>query len=504
MSNEIKKLSPFINGQFVQSATEKYTDAFNPSTGEVIAKVPCCTADEVEGAIAAAKAAYPAWSGMPVMKRVQILYKMRELINLHMDELTELLALENGKAWEEAKGDVLKAKEGTEQAISAPSLMMGESMMEASKGFDTVSYRESMGVFAGIVPYNFPAMIPMGWMTPICIACGNTIVIKAATFVPQSALRFAELYKEAGLPDGVLNIVTCSRNEAEIFLTHPDIKGVSFVGSTSVGKHIYETAAGNGKRVQALCEAKNHALVMADAPIERTAAGIINSAFGCGGQRCMALPSIVVEESIADALTAKIKELAEKMVVGPAYDKATGLGPVINAKHKKFVCDWIQKGIDEGAKVILDGRDVVVKGYENGYYIGPTILDHVTPEMSVGQKEVFGPVLCIKRVKSFEEGLKMMNDNEFANGSVIYTQNGYFAREFARHTDGGMVGVNVGIPVPVGVFPFSGHKNSFFGDLHCLGKDGYRFYTETKVVTTRWFDEEEGKKEETSTWDGTI
>lgn len=504
MSNEIKKLSPFINGQFVQSATEKYTDAFNPSTGEVIAKVPCCTADEVEGAIAAAKAAYPAWSGTPVMKRVQILYKMRELINLHMDELTELLALENGKAWEEAKGDVLKAKEGTEQAISAPSLMMGESMMEASKGFDTVSYRESMGVFAGIVPYNFPAMIPMGWMTPICIACGNTIVIKAATFVPQSALRFAELYKEAGLPDGVLNIVTCSRNEAEIFLTHPDIKGVSFVGSTSVGKHIYETAAGNGKRVQALCEAKNHALVMADAPIERTAAGIINSAFGCGGQRCMALPSIVVEESIADALTAKIKELAEKMVVGPAYDKATGLGPVINAKHKKFVCDWIQKGIDEGAKVILDGRDVVVKGYENGYYIGPTILDHVTPEMSVGQKEVFGPVLCIKRVKSFEEGLKMMNDNEFANGSVIYTQNGYFAREFARHTDGGMVGVNVGIPVPVGVFPFSGHKNSFFGDLHCLGKDGYRFYTETKVVTTRWFDEEEGKKEETSTWDGTI
>ncbi len=504
MSNEIKKLSPFINGQFVQSATEKYTDAFNPSTGEVIAKVPCCTADEVEGAIAAAKAAYPAWSGTPVMKRVQILYKMRELINLHMDELTELLALENGKAWEEAKGDVLKAKEGTEQAISAPSLMMGESMMEASKGFDTVSYRESMGVFAGIVPYNFPAMIPMGWMTPICIACGNTIVIKAATFVPQSALRFAELYKEAGLPDGVLNIVTCSRNEAEIFLTHPDVKGVSFVGSTSVGKHIYETAAGNGKRVQALCEAKNHALVMADAPIERTAAGIINSAFGCGGQRCMALPSIVVEESIADALTAKIKELAEKMVVGPAYDKATGLGPVINANHKKFVCDWIQKGIDEGAKVVLDGRDVVVKGYENGYYIGPTILDYVTPEMSVGQKEVFGPVLCIKRVKSFEEGLKMMNDNEFANGSVIYTQNGYFAREFARHTDGGMVGVNVGIPVPVGVFPFSGHKNSFFGDLHCLGKDGYRFYTETKVVTTRWFDEEEGKKEETSTWDGTI
>lgn len=503
-NNDVKTLRPFINGQYVESKTEKYTDAFNPSTGEVIAKVPCCTADEVEAAIASAKEAYKGWSATPVMKRVQVLYKMRELIMENIDELTELLAKENGKAWEEAKGDVLKAKEGTEQAISAPSLMMGESLMDASRGFDTVLYNEPLGVFAGIVPYNFPAMIPMGWMAPMCIACGNTIVIKAATFVPQSALRFAELYKEAGLPDGVLNIVTCSRNEAEIFLNHQDIKGVSFVGSTAVGKHIYKTAAGNGKRVQALCEAKNHALVLEDAPIERTAAGIINSAFGCGGQRCMALPAIVVQDSIADKLVAKIKELASNLKLGPAYDKTSQLGPVINAGHKKFVSDWIQKGIDEGAEVVLDGRDAVVEGYENGFYLGATILDKVTPEMSVGQKEVFGPVLCIKRVKTFEEGLKIMNDNEFANGSVIYTQNGHYAREFSRHTDGGMVGVNVGIPVPVGMFPFSGHKNSFFGDLHCLGKDGYRFYTETKVVTTRWFDEEEAKKEVTSTWDGTI
>ncbi|MCP1109412.1 malonate-semialdehyde dehydrogenase (acetylating)/methylmalonate-semialdehyde dehydrogenase [Lachnospiraceae bacterium PF1-21] len=503
-TNDVKRLRPFINGEFIESKTEVYNDAFDPSTGEVIAKVPCCTAAEVEQAIASAKEAYKGWSATPVIKRVQVLYKMRDLIEQNIDELTELLARENGKAWAEAKGDVLKAKEGTEQAIAAPSLMMGESLMDASSGFDTVLYNEPLGVFAGIVPYNFPAMIPMGWMAPMCIACGNTIVIKAATFVPQSALRFAELYKEAGLPDGVLNIVTCSRNEAEIFLNHPDVKGVSFVGSTSVGKHIYKTAAGNGKRVQALCEAKNHALVLEDAPIERTAAGIINSAFGCGGQRCMALPAIVVQESIADALVAKIKELAQKLVVGPAYDKASQLGPVINANHQKSVNDWIQKGIDEGAKVVLDGRQTVVEGYENGFYIGPTILDEVTPEMSVGQKEIFGPVLCVKRVKTFEEGLKLMNDNEFANGSVIYTQNGYYSREFARHTDGGMVGINVGIPVPVGMFPFSGHKNSFFGDLHCLGKDGYRFYTETKVVTTRWFDEEEAKKEETSTWDGTI
>ena len=501
MSGE-KKLKLFINGQFVESETDKYNDAYNPSTGEVIAKVPCCTRDEVEQAIAAARAAFPSWSGTPVIKRVQILYKLRDLLDKHMDELTRLVATENGKAWEEAQGDVLKAKEGTEQAIAAPSLMMGESLMNASTGFDTVLYREPLGVFAGIVPFNFPAMIPMGWMTPICIACGNTIVIKAATFTPQSCLYIAKLYKEAGIPDGVINIVTCSRNEAEIFLEHPDIKGVSFVGSTSVGLHIYETAAKNGKRVQALCEAKNYALVLEDAPIERTAAGIINAAFGCAGERCMALPVIVVQESIADKLVAAIVEKAKEIKVGPAYEKTTAMGPVVNAGHKKFVEGWIQKGIEEGAKVVLDGRNCKVPGYENGFYIGPTILDHVSPGMAVGDSEVFGPVLCVKRVKDFQEGLSLMNANPFANGSVIFTQNGYYASEFARKTDGGMVGINVGIPVPVGMFPFTGHKKSFFGDLHCLGKDGYRFYTETKAVTCRWFDEEEMKKEKVSTWDG--
>ncbi|MDR1637798.1 MAG: CoA-acylating methylmalonate-semialdehyde dehydrogenase [Treponema sp.] len=502
--SETKILKPFINGQFVASKTQKYTDAYNPSTGEIIAKVPCCTKEEVVEAIGAAKAAFPAWSGTPVLKRVQILYKLRDLLVEHMDELTHLVALENGKAWEEAQGDVLKAKEGTEQAIAAPSLMMGESLMDASSGFDSALYREPLGVFAGIVPFNFPAMIPMGWMTPICIACGNTIVIKAATFTPQSCLRIVELYKEAGLPDGVINIVTCSRNEAELFLEHPDIKGVSFVGSTAVGLHVYQTAAKNGKRVQALCEAKNHALVLEDAPIERTAAGIINAAFGCAGERCMALPVVAVQESIADKLVAAIVEKAKQIKVGPAYDKSTGMGPVVNAGHKKFVEDWIQKGIDEGAKLLLDGRNCRVPGFEKGFYIGPTILDQVKPGMTVGDSEVFGPVLCIKRVKDFKEGLALMNANPFANGSVIFTQNGHYAREFARHTDGGMVGINVGIPVPVGVFPFAGHKRSFFGDLHCLGKDGYRFYTETKVVTTRWFDEEEKKAGKVSTWDGTI
>lgn len=502
--NDVKKIRYYVNGVFKTSAAQDYQDAYDPSTGSVIAKVPCCTRAEVEEAVQAAKASFPSWAATPVVKRVQVLYRLRDLLIGQIEELTYLVASENGKAWEEAKGDVLKAIEATEHAISAPSLLMGESQMDASIGFDSVMYREPVGVFAGIVPFNFPAMIPMGWMTPMCIACGNTIVLKAASFTPQTCLRIAELYTEAGLPAGVLNIVTCRRSEAEIFLTHPDIKGITFVGSTQVGLHIYATGASTGKRVQALCEAKNHALVLRDSPIKRTAAGIINAAFGCAGERCMALPVVVVEEAIADELVTELHRQAAQIQVGPAYEPSTGLGPVVNQAHKDSVVKWIEKGVSEGAKLVLDGRDVSVKGYEKGFYLGPTILDHVTEDMSVGTSEIFGPVLCIKRVKTFEEGLKIMNENPFANGSVIFTQNGYYAREFVRHTDGGMVGVNVGIPVPVGMFPFSGHKNSFIGDLHCLGKDGFRFYTETKVVTSRWFDEEESEKRTVSTWDGTI
>jgi malonate-semialdehyde dehydrogenase (acetylating)/methylmalonate-semialdehyde dehydrogenase len=500
----MEKLNYFVGGSFKPSVTEKYTEVYNPSTGEVTAQVPCCTKEEVYEVIETAKKAYESWSKVPVIKRVQVFYNLRSLIEKHMDELTYLVAQEHGKVWDEAMGDVLKAKEGTELACSAPSLMMGESLMNASAGFDTVLYRESIGVFAGIVPFNFPAMIPMGWMAPMCIAAGNTIVLKVSSSTPRTALRFAELYKEAGLPDGVLNIVTCSRNEAEIFLKHPDIKGISFVGTTSVGKHIYSVAAEHGKRVQALCEAKNHALVLADAPIDRTAAGIINSAFGCAGERCMALPVIVAEEAIADQLVAKLVELAKELKVGPAYDKSSTLGPVIDARHKERVIGWINKGVEEGAKLVLDGRSVTVEQYENGFYLGPTIFDYVTDEMTIGVQEIFGPVLCIKRVKNFEEGLTIMNNSPYANGSVIFTQNGYYAREFSTRTHGGMVGVNVGIPVPIGVFPFSGHKDSFFGDLHCLGKDGIKFFTESKCVTTRWFDEEEMKKTVVTTWDGTI
>lgn len=501
---KIKQLTFCVNNEWRVSKTSKYMPIYNPSKGEIIAETPCCTVDEVNEAVAAAKAAFPGWSAKPVTVRTQILFRFKALVEQHLDELSVLLATEMGKCLSEAKGDVLKAVEGTEIACSAPVLMQGDALMEVSRGHDTVMYREPLGVFAGIAPYNFPAMIPFGWMIPMCIATGNTMVLKAASLVPQTAMRLLELLIEAGLPAGVVNLVTCSRTEANLLMAHPDVRGISYVGSTSVGLHIYSTAAAHGKRVQALTEAKNHALVLKDSPLERTARGLINSSFGCAGQRCMALPVIVVEDEIADELIAYLVKFAKELVIGPAYESESQLGPLVSEGQKKFVVDCITKGVEEGATLVLDGRDVVVEGSEQGYYVGPTILDHVKPGMSCGDDEIFGPVISVKRVKSFEEGIELMNANRFANGSSIFTQNGYFAREFVRRTDGGMVGVNVGIPVPIGYFPFAGHKQSFFGDLHCLGKDGAAFFTEAKCVTTRWFDEEDIKQTKISTWEGTL
>lgn len=502
--NDIRKLKYLAKGEWQESTGDKYMDVYDPSTGEVVAQTPCCTEAEVHAAIQSAKDAFPEWSQTPVMRRARVVYRFRELLETHIDELTQLAATESGKVWEEARGDILKVKEPVEFACGVPALMMGESLMNTSTNYDTVLHRESVGVYAGIAPFNFPGMIPMGWMTPLCVACGNTIVIKAASMTPMTAMRCAELWQEAGLPDGVLNVITCSRNEAEWFLKHPDIRGITFVGSTAVGLHVYATAAAHGKRVQALCEAKNHGLVLEDAVLERAARGIINASFGCAGQRCMALPVIVAQESIADGLVKLLVRYASKLRIGPAYDKSSELGPLVTDAQRQFVLKCIENGVQEGARLVLDGRHVTVKGYEKGFYLGPTIFDHVMPGMTVGDREIFGPVVCVKRVKDFEEGLQLMNRSCFANGSVVFTQSGYYSREFARRTHGGMVGINVGIPVPVGLFPFTGHKDSFFGDLHVLGKDGVRFYTETKAVTTRWFDEREMTRTRVDTWDGSV
>lgn len=309
---------------------------------------------------------------------------------------------------------------------------------------------------------------------------------------------------QAGLPKGVVNLVTCSRREAELLLTHPDVQGITFVGSTSIGLQVYSTAAAHGKRVQALCEAKNHALVLEDAPLERTARGIINAGLGCAGERCMALPVVAVQESVADQLVELLVKFASERKVGLAYDKTSELGSLVSDGHRRFVTDWISKGLEQGARLVLEGRGVSVKGYENGFYLGPCIFDHVKPGMSCGDQEIFGPVICVKRVKDFEEGVFVINANPFANGSVIFTQSGHYARNFAKRAHGGMVGINVGIPVPVGMSPFAGHKRSFFGNLHTLGKDGIRFFTESKCVTSTWFDEAEMKKQKIDTWDGVL
>jgi malonate-semialdehyde dehydrogenase (acetylating)/methylmalonate-semialdehyde dehydrogenase len=499
-----KRLKYLVAGEWRDTESGVYYEITNSSTGEVMAEAPRCTAEEVDAAVEAAAAAFPAWRDTPITKRVQVMFRLKSLLEENLHDLSMLLATEMGKTYSEARGDVLKAIEVVELACAVPVTMMGDSLMNVAEGYDTVTYREPVGVFAGIVPWNFPAMIPMGWMMPLAVTTGNTFVLKAASYVPQTAIRMAELLEEAGLPPGVFNLVTCSRHEAERLLSHPKVEGVSFVGSTAVGRHIYTTAAANGKRVQALTEAKNHALVLRDAPIRATAQRIINSAFGCAGERCMALPTVAVEEAIADELVATINELAKELRIGPAYEESTEMGPLVNAEHYEFVANWIEKSIDEGAVVVLDGRSTEVEGHEGGYFMGPTVFDYITPEMSCGNEEVFGPVLYIKRVADFNEGIELINSSEFANGASIFTQSGYYAREFARRIDAGMVGINVGIPVPISVFPFSGHKNSFFGDLHIMGRDGIMFYTETKAVTSFWFDEEAMKGNKVGTWEGTI
>jgi len=506
----IPRLKMFVNGEWVESTTEKYSPVYNASTGEVTTVVPRCSPEEVDAAVASAKAAFEPWWQTPVEDRIQVLFRFKALLDRNVEELATILATENGKTHAEALGSIQRGIEITEFACGAPTLMMGESLENVSRGLDVVTWRQPLGVCVGIVPFNFPAMIPM-WMFPIAIACGNTFVLKAASMVPNTSARLMELLAEAGLPKGVINMITCGRESVKLLLEHPDVKAISFVGSTSVGREIYQTAAASGKRVQALTEAKNHALVMPDCVLPRAAQGIVNAAFGCAGERCMALPTIVVLDEIADDLVKLIVDSAKQIKVGPAEDPATTMGPLVSAEHLEGVIGWIEKGVEQGARLVLDGREVVVSGSSalcsplsaspSGFYLGPTIFDHVTEDMSVGREEIFGPVLCIKRVKSFEEGLAVINASRFGNGSAIYTQSGRYAREFAHRVGAGMVGVNVGIPVPLGFFSFSGWKQSFFGDLHSHGKDGFLFFTEKKSVSYRWFEEADAKVKKVSTWD---
>ena len=493
---EAKLLNYCIDGEWCESSTDKFMDVTDSSTGEVFAKAPCCTAGEVEAAIMSAHKAFESWSGLPLQKRTQVLFKWKALLEDNTEELAYICSREVGKNLDEARGEIVKIIEGCEVGVAAPMIAKGESLMNVSTGHDTVSYREPLGVFAGIAPFNFPAMIPWGWMIPLCIVTGNTFVLKAASMVPTSSMRLLELLQQAGLPKGVVNVVTCSRNEAEILLTHPLVRGVTFVGSTSVGKHVYSVAAAHGKRVQAQTEAKNHGLVLADASLERAAAGIINSTFGCAGMRCMALPVCVVENSVADEFIGYMKKFAQQRIVGCSYDPKTELGPVVSAEHQAFVKSWIDKGVEEGADLVLDGRNTVVPGFEKGFFVGPTIFDNVTKDMTVGREEIFGPVLTIKRVNDFEEGITLMNESRFANGSCIFTESGYYAREFARRSHAGMVGINVGIPVPAQLLPVRRSQGLVLWREPCLWAGWYSLLHQDQVrdLTLVYRGREEGEE----------
>ncbi|HIV73570.1 MAG TPA: CoA-acylating methylmalonate-semialdehyde dehydrogenase [Candidatus Pseudogracilibacillus intestinigallinarum] len=474
----------FIGGKWVTSTSEKLEPVYNPATGEVIAEVPISTKEELNEAVAIANEAFETWRKVPVPQRARILFKYQQLLVEHWDELAKLITKENGKNFKEAYGEVQRGIENVEFAAGAPSLMMGDSLSTISSDIDSSSYRYPIGVIGGITPFNFPMMVP-AWMFPIAIATGNTFVLKPSERTPILANRLAELLQEAGLPDGVFNIVHGAHDVVNGILDNDDIAAVSFVGSQPVAEYVYKRGTENLKRVQALAGAKNHSIVLKDADLDNATTQIMNAAFGSAGERCMACSVVAVEESVADAFIKQLIEKANDIKMGNGLDEGIFLGPVIRESHKQRTLQYIETGEQEGATLVRDGRNDK-SAQEGGYYVGPTIFDGVTSEMEIWQDEIFAPVLSIARVKNLEEAIKLSNRSSFANGSCIFTTNGGSVRKFREEIDAGMLGVNIGVPAPMAFFPFSGWKNSFYGDLHANGKDGVNFYTRQKVVTGRW------------------
>jgi malonate-semialdehyde dehydrogenase (acetylating)/methylmalonate-semialdehyde dehydrogenase len=456
----------------------------NPATGEPVAEIPLCTRDEVSAAIASAQAAFPAWSATPVLNRCRVLFHLHGLMEKHADELMALITEENGKTREEARGSLQRGLECIEFACGVSSLMMGETVEHVGADVDGWSTRHPLGVCAGITPFNFPLMVPL-WMFPVAIACGNTFVLKPSERVPRTSVRLLELIYEAGLPAGVMNLVHGTKEVVDQLLTDPRVKAVSFVGSSAVAKYIYTTAAASGKRVQALGGAKNHSVVMPDADMKHSANTIMSSSFGCAGERCVATSVVVAVGEAADPLLAALKKAADEMKVGDGSERDTVMGPIINSEARKRILHYIEVGEQEGAKLARDGRNDPCCD-SVGYFIGPTIFDNVEPTMRIAREEIFGPVLSVVRAKDLDEALEVVNSSEYGNASSIFTKSGQVARDFSTRVQTGMVGINVGVPAPVAIFPFTGWKGSFFGDLHALGKDGVKFYTETRVVTCRW------------------
>nr|WP_233205172.1 CoA-acylating methylmalonate-semialdehyde dehydrogenase [Alkalicaulis satelles] len=482
----LRDIPHYINGARVSGASGRQGDVFDPNTGAVQARVPLASAAELARAVETAKAVQPAWAATNPQRRARVMFRFKELIERDMDDLAHLLATEHGKVVADAKGDIQRGLEVIEFACGIPHLLKGEYTEGAGPGIDVYSMRQPLGVVAGITPFNFPAMIPM-WMFGVAIACGNAFILKPSEKDPSVPVRLAELMSEAGLPDGVLNVVHGDKEAVDAILHHPDIKAVSFVGSSDIAQYVYVTGAQNGKRVQAMGGAKNHAIILPDADLDQVARDLIGSAYGSAGERCMALPvAVPVGDKTADALIAKILPEIEKLVPGVSTDPDAVYGPVVSAAHKARVEGYIQMGVDEGAELIVDGRGFTLQGHEDGFFIGPSLFDRVRADMRSYQEEIFGPVLQIVRAKDLEEAARLPSDHPYGNGVAIFTRNGLAAREFASKVNVGMVGVNVPIPVPVAYHTFGGWKRSAFGDTNQHGMEGVRFFTKIKTVTQRW------------------
>ncbi|MFO7837598.1 MAG: CoA-acylating methylmalonate-semialdehyde dehydrogenase [Candidatus Thorarchaeota archaeon] len=479
-------LRNYINGEWIESESKDIRDILNPATGETIARVPMSTVKETKRAIESAHEAFKPWRETIPLTRSRYLFDLKALMEERFEELAKYVVLENGKTIDEARGEVRRGIENVEVATGIPSLMMGVNAEDISYGIDEMVINQPLGVFFCLAPFNFPNMVPL-WFLPYAVATGNTYIVKPSPQAPYSMVKLFEVLDEVGFPPGVINLVHGDVDVADTLLDSPRTKGVSFVGSTAVGKKVYERAASKGKRAQIQAGAKNFLLVMPDADLERTATAFMTSFFGCAGQRCLAGAVVLATEEIHDELTNLILEKARRISVGYGLNEGVQMGPVISANAKKRILGYIEQGVKEGADLILDGRDIDVNGYANGFFIGPTIFDNVTPDMSIANDEIFGPVMSIINVKDFDEALDIIDKNPYGNASSIFTASGKWARKFQYNVRTGNIGINIGIAAPVANFPFSGMKDSFFGDLHGQGQDAIRFFTESKVVITRWF-----------------
>ena len=482
----IDTLQHYIDGRRVDGRSGRFGDVYNPALGEIQSRVPLADQTELHQAVAAAKAAFPAWAAATPLRRARVMSKFKTLLEDNADELATVISAEHGKVHNDALGEVTRGLEVVEFACGGPHLLKGEVTENVGSNIDSHSLRQSLGVVAGITPFNFPAMVPM-WMFPVAIACGNTFILKPSERDPSASLFLAELFKQAGLPDGVFNVLHGDKEAVDGLLTHPDVQAISFVGSTPIARHIYATGCLHGKRVQALGGAKNHMVVMPDADLDKAVDALMGAAYGSAGERCMAISiAVAVTDAVGDALVQRLAPKVEALTIGPGTDRKADMGPLVTREHRDKVKGYVDIGVEEGAQLVVDGRGFQHADRPDGFFLGGSLFDHVQPQMRIYREEIFGPVLGIVRVNNYREAVALINEHEFGNGTAIFTRDGDSARAFAHEIQVGMVGINVPIPVPMAFHSFGGWKASLFGDHHVHGPEGVRFYTKLKTITTRW------------------